>query len=484
MRWKIVLHIIGALTLCVGLTMLFPLGFSLYYQDAGILPLLKSFGLTCLGGLALFLIFRDREETKGLSHREGMAIVALGWVFAGFFGSLPFYFGDVFTSYVDCFFESLSGFTTTGASVMMDIEKNAKGILFWRSLTHWLGGMGIIVLSLAILPFLGVGGMQLYKAEVPGPVPDKLKPRIKDTALVLWKVYVLFSAIETVLLMFGGMDLFDSLCHTFGTLATGGFSTKNSSVAYFQSAYIDYVITFFMLVAAVNFSLHYQMIKGRPLLLWKDPEFRFFGVVTLIIMGIITISVYSATNYDSIADSFRYTSFQVASIISTTGFATADYEIWPAVAQGLLLFCMFLGGCAGSTSGGMKHLRIMLLLKQAYQEVFRIIHPRSVNRVKLGKTVVKPETMNDILGFFVLWLLLFVICGLIVAATGVDVVSSFAASLACIGNIGPGIGSVGPTENYAHIPEMGKWALIFCMLLGRLEIYTVIVLCVPEFWRK
>ena len=326
--------------------------------------------------------------------------------------------------------------------------------------------------------------MQLYKAEVPGPVPDKLKPRIKDTAMVLWKVYLLFSAIEAVLLMLGGMDFFDSLCHTFGTLATGGFSTKNSSVAYFQSAYIDYVITFFMLVAAVNFSLHYQMIKGRPLLLWKDPEFHFFGVITLGITAIITVSVYSATNYDSIEESFRYTSFQVASIISTTGYATADYEIWPAVAQGLLLFCMFLGGCAGSTSGGMKHLRIMLLLKQAYQEVFRIIHPRSVNRVKLGKTVVKPETMNDILGFFVLWLALFVICGLVVAATGVDVVSSFAASLACIGNIGPGIGSVGPTENYAHIPELGKWALIFCMLLGRLEIYTVIVLCVPEFWRK
>ncbi|WP_320169702.1 TrkH family potassium uptake protein [Maridesulfovibrio sp.] len=484
MRWRIVLHIIGALTLCVGLTMIFPLFFSLYYQDSGIIPLTQSMIITSAVGLGMFLLFRDREENKGLSHREGMAIVALGWVGAGFFGSLPFYLGDVFPCYVDCFFESLSGFTTTGASVMTEIEHNAKGILFWRSLTHWLGGMGIIVLSLAILPFLGVGGMQLYKAEVPGPVPDKLKPRIKDTALVLWKVYLLFSAIEAVLLMFGGMDLFDSLCHTFGTLATGGFSTKNSSVAYFQSAYIDYVITAFMIIAAINFSLHYQLIKGRPLLMWRDPEFRFFGVITLIITAIITISVYAATDYDSIAESFRYTSFQVASIMSTTGYATADYEIWPAVAQGLLLLCMFLGGCAGSTSGGMKHLRIMLLFKQAYREVFRIIHPRSVNRVKLGKTVVQPETMTDILGFCVLWLGLFVICGLIVAASGVDVVSSFAASLACIGNIGPGIGSVGPTDNYAHIPALGKWALIFCMLLGRLEIYTVVVLCVPEFWRK
>ncbi|WP_031484137.1 TrkH family potassium uptake protein [Maridesulfovibrio frigidus] len=484
MRWKVVLHIIGALVLCVGLTMIMPLGFSLYYQDSGIMPLIQSMVISCLCGLGLFYGFRSKDENKGLSHREGMAIVALGWVAAGFFGSLPFYLGDVFTNNVDCFFESLSGFTTTGSSVMNDIESVAKGILFWRSLTHWLGGMGIIVLSLAILPFLGVGGMQLYKAEVPGPVPDKLKPRIKDTALVLWKVYLLFSGIEFVLLMFGGMDVFDALCHTFGTLATGGFSTKNTSVAYFNSAYIDYVITFFMLVAGINFSLHYQMLKGRPLLLWRDPEFRFFGVVTAVITVIVTIVVYAANDYETVADTFRYTSFQVASIMSTTGYATADYEIWPALAQGLLLFCMFLGGCAGSTSGGMKHLRIMLLLKQSYQEIFRIIHPRSVNRVKLGKTVVKPETMNDILGFAVLWIALLVICGLVVAATGVDVVSAFSASLACIGNIGPGIGSVGPTDNFSHIPEVGKWALIFCMLLGRLEIYTVIVLCVPEFWRK
>ncbi|MBI9111409.1 TrkH family potassium uptake protein [Maridesulfovibrio ferrireducens] len=484
MRWKVVLHIIGALILCVGLTMIMPLAFSLYYQDSGIMPLIQSMLISCLCGLGLFLVFRSKDENQGLSHREGMAIVALGWVAAGFFGSLPFYFGDVFSSNVDCFFESLSGFTTTGSSVMTDIESVAKGILFWRSLTHWLGGMGIIVLSLAILPFLGVGGMQLYKAEVPGPVPDKLKPRIKDTAIVLWKVYLLFSAIEAILLMLGGMDFFDSLCHTFGTLATGGFSTKNTSVAYFNSAYIDYVITFFMIVAGINFSLHYQMLKGRPLILWRDPEFRFFASITALITVIVTIVVYSAHNYETVADTVRYTSFQVASIMSTTGFATADYELWPALAQGLLLLCMFLGGCAGSTSGGMKHLRIMLLLKQSYQQIFRIIHPRSVNRVKLGKKVIKPETMNDILGFAVLWIGLFVLCGLIVAATGVDVVSSFAASLACIGNIGPGIGTVGPADNFSHIPEVGKWALIFCMLLGRLEIYTVIVLCVPEFWRK
>lgn len=484
MRWKVCLKIIGALTICVGLCMLFPLGFSIYYKDSGVMPFCWSIIITLLIGSILFFIFQDRTSGKGLSHREGMTIVALGWVMAGLVGSLPFFLGGVFDSVVDCVFESLSGFSTTGASVLTNIEGVSKGLLFWRSLTHWLGGMGIIVLSLAILPFLGVGGMQLYKAEVPGPVPDKLKPRIKDTALALWKVYLLFTVLEAVLLMLGGMNLYDSLCHTFGTLATGGFSTKNSSVAYYNSAYIDYVITFFMLVAGINFSLHYQILKGRPVALWRDPEFRFFSIVTAFVVFVITLSLYFSNTYNSISESFRYSSFQVASIMSTTGFATADYEAWPAITQALLLFCMFLGGCAGSTSGGMKHLRIMLLLKHSYQEVMRMIHPRLVSRVKLGKTVVQPDVLNGILGFAVLWLGLFMICGFIVSATGVDVVSSFAASLACIGNIGPGIGSVGPTDNYAHIPEIGKWALIFCMLLGRLEIYTVVVLCVPEFWRK
>ena len=367
---------------------------------------------------------------------------------------------------------------------MADIESVPRGILFWRSLTHWLGGMGIIVLSLAILPFLGVGGMQLYKAEVPGPSPDKLKPRIKDTAMTLWKVYVLFSAIETVLLMFGGMDLFDALCHTFGTMATGGFSTKNTSVAAFDSAYIDYVITFFMIIAGINFSLHYLLLKWRPSAMLKDPEFRVFASMLAVFIAVVTVFVYAAGNYDNIADSIRYTSFQVASILTTTGFATADYEQWPGITQAILLFCMFVGGCAGSTGGGMKVMRIMLLFKQSYQELFRLIHPRSVSRVKMGKTVVKDDVISGVWGFFVLWLGLLALAAFIVAASGVDVVTSFAAALACIGNIGPGIGGVGPTENFAWLPDMAKWALTFCMVLGRLEIYTVIILFVPEFWRK
>ena len=485
MRWKYVLHVIGALVACIGLTMSLALIWGVYYGDGTTAPLAFSMAITITSGALMFFAFRDPATAKtAMSHREGMAIVALGWFVAGVFGGLPFYLGGTFHSVVDCVFESLSGFSTTGSSVLTDIEAVPRGILFWRSLTHWLGGMGIIVLSLAILPFLGVGGMQLYKAEVPGPAPDKLKPRIKDTAMTLWKVYVLFSAVETVLLMFGGMDFFDALCHTFGTMATGGFSTKNTSVAAFDSAYIDYVITVFMFIAGVNFSLHYLLLKWRPSAMLKDPEFRTFTAMFLVFVVILTIAVMVSGNYDNVADSVRYTSFQVAAILTTTGFATADYELWPGIAQGILLFCMFVGGCAGSTGGGMKVMRIMLLLKQSYQELFHLIHPRSVSRVKMGKIVVQDDVIRGVWGFFVLWIGLFVLAGFVVAATGVDVVTSFAASLACIGNIGPGIGGVGPTDNFAWLPDTAKWALTFCMVLGRLEIYTVIILFVPEFWRK
>jgi trk system potassium uptake protein TrkH len=485
MRWQYVLHIIGALVACIGLTMVFPLAWGVYYGDGTAAPLGLSMGITVLSGALLFFVFRDPASAKAaMTHREGMAIVALGWFAAGLFGGLPFYLGGTFESVVDCVFESLSGFSTTGSSVLVDIEAVPRGILFWRSLTHWLGGMGIIVLSLAILPFLGVGGMQLYKAEVPGPSPDKLKPRIKDTAMTLWKVYLVFSVAETILLMFGGMDIFDALCHTFGTMATGGFSTRNTSVASFDSAYIDYVITIFMLIAGVNFSLHYLLLKWRPSALIKDPEFRVFAVMVAVFIVVITIAVYSAGNYDSVADSVRYTSFQVASILTTTGFATADYELWPGIAQAILLLCMFIGGCAGSTGGGMKVMRIMLLLKHSYQELFRLIHPRSVSRVKMGRIAVQDDVLSGVWGFFILWIGLFVLAAFLVAATGVDVVTSFASSLACIGNIGPGIGGVGPTENFAWMPDTAKWVLTFCMVLGRLEIYTVIILFVPEFWRK
>jgi trk system potassium uptake protein TrkH len=279
------------------------------------------------------------------------------------------------------------------------------------------------------------------------------------------------------------MDLFESVCHAFGTMATGGFSTRNASIAAYDSAYIDYVISFFMLVAGLNFALHFQLFRGRPLALWRDPEFRFFGILVLVLTAVVIVATYGA-NYATWADAARFGVFQVASILTTTGDATADYELWLPLPQGVLLLCMFVGGCAGSTAGGIKCMRVMLLFKHAYRELFRMVHPRAVLPLKFGPKLVKEEVLTSIWGFFVLFIVLFVLSSLILAALGVDVLTSFAAVVACIGNVGPGLGDVGPTDNYAAIPALGKWVLSFCMILGRLEIYTVLVLFVPEFWRK
>jgi len=482
MRWSFILNIIGMLIIFLGICMIFPLFFGLYFKDQSIIPLAKSMGVTIGSGLSLVLCFR-RTKVEHISHREGIAIVAIGWTAIGFFGAFPFYLGAEFNTFVDAFFESVSGFTTTGSSILTNIEAVSKGLLFWRSFIQWLGGMGIIVLSVAILPFLGVGGMQLYKAEVPSPVPDKLKPRIRDTATVLWKVYALISLAQVLLLMIGGMNLYDALCHAFTTMPTGGFSTKNASIAHFDSVYFDTTIIIFMLMAGINFSLHYQFLRGKPLAFWRDSECRFFLGSVLILIVIVTFNIYG-TVYETMGRAFRYGAFQVVSIVTTTGYATADYELWPAMSQLILLLCMFLGASAGSTGGGMKCLRVMLALKFCYKELFSLIHPRAVKHIKIGGVSVHEDVVRSVLGFMGLYVGLFAFSSVLIASMGVDLVTSVASVAATIGNIGPGLGMVGPTDNYAHIPYLGKWVLIWCMLLGRLEIYTVIILFVPEFWRK
>ncbi|TVM15869.1 TrkH family potassium uptake protein [Oceanidesulfovibrio indonesiensis] len=481
MRIHYILYVVGALVCCVGLSMLFPLAFGVYYGDDSVLPLVISIGVALLLGLLAVLRLRS-EQTPTLSHREGMAIVAMGWMGAGLFGALPFLISG-YMSPTDAVFESVSGFTTTGASILTDIESLPEGLLMWRSMTQWLGGMGIIVLSLAILPFLGVGGMQLYKAEVPGPAPDKLKPRIKDTAMLLWKVYLVLSVAEVVFLLLGGMSLFDAISHTFTTLSSGGFSTRNASIAAFDSVYIDAVITLFMFMAGMNFVLHFRLMRGDVTSLVRDSEFRFYAGIILLFTIITTLCIWDY-NYDSVWQSLRLAAFQVVSICTTTGYATADYELWLPLPQALLFFLMFLGGSAGSTAGGMKCMRILLLLKQGYHELLRLVHPRAVKRVKLGGRLVAPDVLSGVVGFFILYLLLYVLSSFIMTALGLDILTAFASVAACIGNVGPGLGSVGPAENYAHIPTLGKWVLVFNMLLGRLEIYTVIILFVPEFWRK
>ena len=482
MRFRQIFRLIGILNFFLGLSMLAPLIVSLIYSDGSFFSLLYSFIITSGSGIVLFFLIKRGDYTS-LSQREGMAIVTLSWLSAGFFGSLPFLFSGSIPNITDAYFESISGFTTTGASIINNIESLPNGILFWRSLTQWIGGMGIIVLSIAILPFLGVGGMQLYKAEIPSPVVDKLQPRISETAKTLWKVYLFITLLEIGLLFLGRMPLFDSICHAFCTMPTGGFSTQNGSIAQFNSAYFEGVITVFMILAGINFSLHFKFLKGDFKVFGRDPECRVFISILVILIILVTFNIYGPI-YHSLSHAFRHAAFQVTSIITTTGFVTSNYAKWPALSQIILLLCMFIGAMAGSTGGAIKIMRIILLAKHGYREIFRLVHPHAVRPIKLGGKPVPEEVLNSIWGFFILYLTLFIVAVIIMSSIGLDIVTSFASVAATIGNIGPGFGLVGPVNNYLSVPDLGKWVLIFCMILGRLEIYTVIIMLAPAYWRK
>lgn len=480
MHYHLVIHILGFLLIFMAAAMLLPIPFTVYYGESDIVFFVIASGITLIAGFLSYKLTRFDQEVRS---REGFAIVTLGWVFFSLFGCLPFFLSGHIPSFTDAYFETMSGFTTTGATILTDIEKLPHGMLFWRSFTHWLGGMGIIVLSLAILPFLGVGGMQLFKAEVPGPVPDKLKPRVTETAKILWGVYLIFSALETVLLMAGGMTLFDALCHTFGTMATGGFSTKTASIGYYESAFIQYTVILFMMIAGTNFSLHYRVMKGDWKAYFKNNEFRLY---MLLIAGATLFIGYDVLLNHSPAfeNAFRTTLFQAVSILTTTGYGTADYEKWAFSSQFLLFLFMFIGGSAGSTGGGMKIIRLYILIQFVRSEIKRLLHPSAVIPVRVGSHVIPKEIVTNVIGFLALMAGLFIIGVILMTILGLDLVSAFGAIAATLGNIGPGLGSVGPADNYAHIPVLGKWILTFFMLAGRLEIYTVLILLAPSFWKK
>jgi trk system potassium uptake protein TrkH len=481
MRFASVVHILGFLLMFLAAAMLLPIPFSLYYGDGDHVAFVISGAVTFVGGLAAFLATRRRA--RELRTREGYAIVTFAWFFLSVFGALPFIISGTIPSITDAFFETMSGFTTTGASILTNIEMVPKGVLFWRSLTHWIGGMGIIVLSIAILPFLGVGGMQLFKAEVPGPTADKLTPRITETAKILWGVYALVSAVEVLLLLLGGMSLFDAMCHTFGTMATGGYSTRNASIAAYDSSYIHYVIIFFMLIAGSNFALHYRFLRKDYAVYFRNTEFKFFLSVVGLAALFVGADVYF-NNYHNVGLTIRDTLFQVVSIMTTTGYATADYEKWQFSSQFILFTLMFFGGCSGSTGGGIKIVRIHLLVKFVFTEVKRLLHPHAVVVVRTADTVVPREVMTNVVGFFIAYVLVFMVGVFVMAAMGLDMATSFGASVATLSNIGPGLGAVGPTDNYAHIPIAGKWVLSMLMLMGRLELFTVLVLLSPVYWKK
>ena len=483
MHLPVIFKVLSLLSAIVSLSMVLPLGWSLWDGSSDGKAFLLSISAGLIFSAVLFMAGKNADYND-IGVKDGFLVVSLSWIFASLIGALPFYLGGTVPTFAGAFFESASGFTTTGASVLSDIEAVPRGILFWRSLTHWLGGMGIIVLSLAILPFLGVGGMELFKAEVPGPIPEKITPRIQQTALYLWGVYAFLTVAETVLLLLGGMNFFESLTHTFGTVATGGFSPLNRSVGQYGSAYFDWVITVFMFLSGINFVLHYRLLRGHFRPLARDDEFRTYLWIVLFCIAVISADLLFRGNYDSIAEALRYSAFQVVSIITTTGFATADFELWPSFTKLILLLLMFAGACAGSTGGGMKILRLLILSRHTRAELKRVLHPHAVMSVKVGGKVIDNRMQSSVTSFLILYVAVFIAGVFFMTSLGMDMESAMSGVAASLGNVGPGLGSLGPMDNYGAVPEAGKWIFSLLMLMGRLELYTVILLFFPGTWRK
>ena len=479
---KIIASLLGILLMINGGFMLLCLPVSLMYREGGVLPLVISGSVSAIIGLTLWLSNRKRDNDN-LGKRDGYLIVTLGWLSMSLVGTLPYLLSGSIPNFTNAFFETLSGFTTTGASILNDIESLPKGILFWRSLTQWMGGMGIIVLAVAILPLLGIGGMQLFVAEAPGLKPDKLQPRITATARRLWIIYVGLTLAEFVLLWLGGMSIFDALNHSLTTMATGGFSTKQDSIAFYDSAYIQYVIILFMFLAGTNFTLTYFGFKGKFAKVWGNEEFRVYLMATLILGVVVSIGVFVNSEAD-LEQSFRDALFQVVSIITTTGFVSADYTLWGPALSILFFMFMFMGASAGSTAGGVKLVRHTLLLKNGILELKRQIHPAAIIPVRLNKKAVSPEITSNVLAFIMIYLTIYVTSAFIMGLIGVDFVTALGSVATSLGNIGPGFGTVGPVHNFAHLPAAGKWFLSFLMLLGRLELFTVLILITPYFWTK
>ncbi len=479
MNLRLVVRLLGFLLLAIGLFMAVPALFSWYYGGPDLVAILASSALTMAAGGLLAAFSRSQGE---LQLRDSFLVVALGWLLASACGALPFILSGAIPSFSDAFFESVSGFTTTGASILVRVEALPHGLLFWRSLTHWLGGMGIIVLSVAILPLAGVGGTQLYKAEIPGPTLDKIAPRIRQTATTLWQVYILLTAVETLLLLAARMNLHEALCHSFATMATGGFSTRIASIAGFNSLFVEAVVVIFMFLAGMNFTLHYHFLRGRTSVFWKSEEFRLYLGIVVAFTAILAADNLAAGILPA-GGALRHSLFQVVSIITTTGFATADFGLWPAAARFVLLFLMFVGGCAGSTGGSIKVVRVLIILKQGMVELRKLLHPRAVIPVRIDGRSVPQDVVVNVLGFLFLYIGILFLSTLALTLMRIDILTAFSAVAASLGNIGPGLGAVGPAANFQHLPLAGKWLLSFCMLAGRLEIYTIIVLFTRDFWK-
>lgn len=468
-----------------GAFMLLCLSASIYYNEPeDYIPLSLSGVITILFGLLIYFVAKRYNIRSEMTKRDGYLIVTFGWVLMTFSGSLPYILSGTITDFSSAVFETISGYSTTGASVLTDIESVNKDILLWRSLTQWIGGMGIIVLTVAILPILGIGGMQLFVAEAPGISPDKLQPRIKDTARRLWIIYVSLTAVETVLLMSGGFSFYDALNHSFTTMATGGFSTFNSSAAEF-TPYIQYILIVFMFFAGTNFTLTYFGFHGKLRKIWENEEFRFYTLMITVVTAILTTVVYlSGWSNSDFEQSFRDVLFQTVSIITTTGFVSVDYTLWPPLVMMVIFLLMFVGASAGSTAGGVKIVRHIILIKNAFKSFKRQLHPKAIIPVRLNGKAVNESVVYTVLAFMMVYIMTYTTGVIILTALGVDFLTALGAVATSLGNIGPGIGNVGPVDNFAHLSASVKWILSFFMLIGRLELFTVLMLFTPYFWRR
>ncbi len=490
MRFKFLFALSAKILLFVGLAMAAPLVISLYLGEKDSAAIAIAMAVTVLPAALVMIVVKIPPDD--LTHREGIMIACLVWLLTCLFGALPFFFAKMVgpmtpENFINCLFESVSGFTTTGSSVLggkFSIEKVGTGLLFWRSLTHWLGGMGIIVLAIAILPMLGVGGMQLFKAEAAAHLHEKLRPRIRECAITLWTIYVVLTVIGIVMFMGGGMSLFEAFCHTAAALASGGFSTRDASIGAFHSQYIEIVAMGIMFAGTVSFSVHYAAWSRSLKAYWQDSQFRYY--VAFLASGSILVSLclYVNGTYGSLAESFRQGTFNSVSIMTTTGFATVDCNNWPSFAQLAMVLFMFMGGCVGSTAGAIKVARVVLLFKFAHREIIRLIHPTVFASVKLGGKVVHRNVLESVAAFFGFYMLFYVLSVLVVSFAGLTFSEAVSGVATTIGGVGPGFGRIGTMGNFYDIPILAKCVFIMDMLLGRLEIFTLIAIMAPTFWKK
>lgn len=491
---QIIFYIMGMLLLCNAGFMLLATLVGWYYDDGSIKALFTAAFITLIVGAVLMLATKDGSGE--MKKREGYIIVTFGWIFMTLSGTLPYILSDTIPNFTNAFFETMSGYTTTGASILNDIEVLPQGILFWRSLTHWIGGMGIIVLAIAILPLLGIGGMQLFVAEAPGPSADKLKPRITDTAKRLWLIYVGLTLAQALLLKLAGMGLFDAANHSLSTMASGGFSTKNLSVSYWNDRpLVQYIIIFFMFLAGTNFVVLYYLFKGNLKKVWGNLEFKWyasFAVVLGLIFGLVIYldadlglsSLSHPMVFGKLESAFRHGLFQVVAVITTTGFVTADYSLWPPFLTILIFGLFFLGGSSGSTSGGVKVMRHVIMIRNGVMEFRRALHPNAILPVRYNGKAISNEIVFNVLGFFILYMIFFIVGAVVLGLLGVDMQTAIGGSAATLGNVGPAFGSLGPVNNFDVLPLAAKWWCCFLMLIGRLELFTVLILFTPFFWRN